>query len=203
MGPRTGHGMSKTNRYYGARRINDQDNLSNLNVTRISDMDDLNKLWIRIESALPRMKGQWVGKASGYEPDFARCIGADLKKTTYWDMEVMGLRIEVKKGQTGGWFDLIRYCHLPKEGREVLTLFLHYDKVALAVRDVFIITMGSLIEALQLNRASTAAIDRVRTLLHPSKDSRLNFQSRLTTDELRRIAGHPPNLVISLEGRLR
>lgn len=162
-------------------------------------MNSLSKLNLRLEKSFPKMKGAWVEKGSGYESEFARSIGGDVDKQTHWDMKLGRFKIEVKKGQTGGWFDLTRYRDLLNDGEEwrrITTLFLHYDKGNQKVKSLMAITMPRLIESLHLTSKARAAILNARELLNPEKDTRLNFQSRLTADDLRRIARQPPNFVI-------
>ncbi len=77
-----------------------------------------------------------------------------------------------------------------------MTLFLHYEKADREVKSVMAIMMKSLVDALHLNSVAREAVQHARTVLKPEKASRLNFQSRLTVDELRTIAEQPPNFVI-------
>jgi hypothetical protein len=141
-------------------------------------MKNLNELKSLLEHDFPKMKGPWVEMGSGYEFEFARVVGAGVDKNTHWDVQIAGLKIEVKKGQTGAWFDLTRYCDLLKDVKgweEIVTLFLLYEKGTQKVKSLIGITMNSLIGALKLTNGAVTAVRLARASLKPEKDSRLNF----------------------------
>ena len=66
------------------------------------------------EKNISKLKGKFIFKKNAYEKELCEIMGWDCEDNRYWDAKYSigneTIHIEIKKGQNGMWFDLVRYA---------------------------------------------------------------------------------------------
>jgi len=140
----------------------------------------------QIRSNIHHMVGDEVCKASHYEGFFCDVLGWNMVDDRYYDA-YNGLHyIEMKKGQSLMWFDLVRYAEIYLNiGRQgTITLFIQYDKRVKCVKEVYVIFTTRLMDF--LNMSETVAKQCIE--LYQLQTRRLNMQASATKLDMKKMA---------------
>tara|TARA_B110000879_G_C10988495_1_gene438307 strand:+ start:354 stop:860 length:507 start_codon:yes stop_codon:yes gene_type:complete len=139
-----------------------------------------------LQSKIDHLSGNWILPSTGYEKKFCEKMGFDLKVGRYADAIFQDTHIELKKGQAGMWFDMTRYAEIYlKIGlQNTLTIFLHYDKREMFVKQIYIINTKKLIQYLKLDTASSKMCLAMKDLA----PRQLNIQANATNVDLRNMS---------------
>lgn len=140
----------------------------------------------QIRSNIHRMVGDEVCKASHYEGFFCDVLGWNMVDDRYYDA-YNGLHyIEMKKGQSLMWFDLVRYAEIYLNiGRQgTITLFIQYDKRVKCVKEVYVIYTTRLMKFLNMSKS----VARQCMKLYKLQTRRLNMQASATKLDMKKMA---------------
>jgi hypothetical protein len=148
--------------------------------------EDLRK---HITSRLSAMTGSWIGKNSGYEPALCEVVGFLCQRGRYHDATWCDYTLELKKGKTGVWLNLVRYSEelieFGPEGRaNNLTLVFVTDSKANTIAAVIGVTTAAIIKRVNLDTPSAQFLVNLSSRV----PRQLNAQANLTVKDLREIA---------------
>ena len=147
----------------------------------VSD-DELRTIRRHLEEQLPRLRGEWVAKNSGYERGLCEVIGWKCEHNRYWDAVFGNSRIEIKKGRSV-WLDLVRYSELlvsTKGELSTATVFFIPDEEKLRIVRVLGVRTAALIDKLHLGTDGAAHLLALKETVPRS----LNAQASLTIKDI-------------------
>jgi len=150
--------------------------------------DDLQK---HVTARLGELRGEWVGRNSGYEDGLCNVLGFERehKETRHWDAKWGPYTIELKKGKTGAWFDLVRYSEVLIERpdlntpRNVILVFIT-DASAKSISGVIGVSAPALIERLGIGNDDAKFLVQLNTKV----PYEFNAQAKLKVSDLRAIS---------------
>ena len=150
--------------------------------------DDLRK---HITDHFNKLRGDWVGKDSGYEVGLCNVLGFEREheETRHWDAKWGSYTIEFKKGKSGALFDLVRYSEVLLDRpdlntpRNVVLVFITDDN-AKSIKGVIGVSVPLLIERFGLGNDDA----RFLVQLNAKMPRQLNAQANLTINDLRGIS---------------
>lgn len=147
--------------------------------------DDLKE---HISTRLRRLKGNWVGKHSGYEAELCKACAFACDKKTFWDATWKDYRVELKRG-TSIWIDLVRLSRVVRQSsedakQETLTLFFVSDKQRVQILRVIGVPTPILIRKFGLTDALAADLLRIKDTVPKS----LNAQASLSLKDVQELA---------------
>jgi len=134
------------------------------------------------------LKGEWVGKNSGYDGAICEILGMTPRKSRYWDAEWQGILLEFKKGKSI-WLDLVRYSEIllrvtTEASRPTITLFFVPCPYRYEIGEIVVVETNRLIEKLKLNEKIASSL----VALNKHVPRQLNAQASLTLADIREIA---------------
>ena len=102
------------------------------------------------------MEGDWVVPKNNYEKDFCALLDWEcIPKGRYYDAKSKkcGTYIEIKKGQGGMWFDMVRYAEivLGTGPQNTATVFFKWNKKRKQVGEILVIDTKDLIDFLKVD----------------------------------------------------
>ena len=109
----------------------------------------------QISSAMHKLKGKIVLPPVNYEKTFCKRLGWDCVSHRYYDAKSGGKCIEIKKGQHGMTFDLVRYAEIytGKGQQNTMTVFMKWSKERTPhVSECYIIDTKKLIKLLKITK---------------------------------------------------
>ena len=94
-------------------------------------------------------------KNSGYEIDASKNLEFSVEPKRYWDCEINGIYIELKKGRSI-WLDEVRYCEIflginPESKKETITMFLIPSIDKEKIDKIYLINTKKIIKFLKIN----------------------------------------------------
>ncbi len=140
----------------------------------------------QLEKKIHDLKGDFILKKNNYENDFCSIMGWTCVNNRYFDA-INGLcNIELKKGQSAMWFDMVRYSEIflgiGKQG--TITLFINYSKKESKIIEIYVIMTTKIIEFLKIDDIKA----RTCIALFKSIPRGLNMQASATKKDLKSMA---------------
>ena len=136
-------------------------------------MDERRVLERAIQRNLPRLRGAWVLKRSGYEKQFATLMGRGWKHSDQRDFDCtyktrtlrIPLKIELKKCRKSMWFNLLRYTNRTQiGGPRNFTVILFYQGTGASITDFVVIPTPVVQARLFANFSSIKMINMLQEL---------------------------------------
>lgn len=141
-----------------------------------------------LKQTLPLLGTEWLGKKNGYEKDLCNLLGWTCVDARHYDAITPDkVYVEIKKGQGGAIFDLVRYSELyRKQGQpDTILVFLDWkrSKKGNYVKEIIVVHSDSLCKwLLTPERADYYLQEKTRV------QGMLNAQDKVRTKKLREIA---------------
>ena len=152
-------------------------------------LSDAQKISFSMEQSIATLRGAFVIKKNSYENDIVSNLKGDWEVVNhrYYDCILNGnILVELKKGQSGMWFDMVRYAeiYLGHGIKNTWTVFLWYDKQRELVKEIYIFPTTALMDRLNMSQeVATKCID-----LYHNAPRGCNIQLSLTKKDLRTCA---------------
>ena len=147
-----------------------------------------------LAGGIAKLQGEFVVPKNNYEGPFCEALGWSVATTRYYDATFDGCLIEMKKGQSGMFFDMVRYSeiYLGEGAQGTWTVFFRYNKPQKKVTEVYVIDTRRILSFLRLDRKKAETCIRLR------KDQArgLVMQASMTRKDMARMADY----VISEDG---
>ena len=104
--------------------------------------------------ALPSLQGEEIVPKNAYEKALCEKLGWTVFDNRYYDAFNGQSFIEIKKGQAGMHFDMVRYAEvlLGHGPEDTLTVFFRWKKKEKQITEAYIIDTKELIEFLRINK---------------------------------------------------
>lgn len=152
-------------------------------------LDVLGKLSYCMEESINTLQGDFVLKRNSYEQDIvSRFVGDwSVVNNRYYDcVHNSTTYVELKKGQSGMWFDMVRYAEIELEQgmKNTWTMFLWYDKMRKLVKEIYIFPTSALMNALNMSKELAMTCIAVNQCAPRG----CNVQYSITKKDLRNIA---------------
>ena len=140
----------------------------------------------RLKECIKDMKGDFVIKDSHYEEELCGITKWDCFDSRYYDAYDGKSYIEIKKGQTQMWFNMIRYAEIfIKIGTQnTITLFVKYSKKKKRVDEIFIMDTKEIQNHLNMTPTKAACC----ILLNKNSKRSLHMQAAATAKDMRDMA---------------
>lgn len=141
-----------------------------------------------IQLNIDKMVGDYVIKMNSYEKDFCTLMNWECVNSRYYDCVTGNNYIELKKGKSMMWFDMVRYSEifLGKGTQNTITLFIQYDKTKKRVNEIYIIPTVNIIKFLKIDK-DTAEF-AIKTYNNQTRG--LNMQASMSKNDMKSIATH-------------
>ena len=140
----------------------------------------------QLEETIHEMTGEYVIKCSHYEKELCNVLNWKCVDDRYYDAYNGESYIEIKKGQSSMWFNMVRYAEIQtKIGRQdTITLFVRYNKKKKRVTEIYIIDTKKILTFLNMVPTKAACC------IILSKDSKrnLDMQAGATAKDLKTMA---------------
>ena len=132
------------------------------------------------------MKGDFVVKDSHYEKELCDITQWDCFDSRYYDAYDGKTFIEIKKGQTQMWFNMIRYAEIfVKIGTQnTITLFVKYNKKKKRVDEIYIIDTKRILNHLNMTPTKAACC----IILNKDSKRSLHMQASATLKDMREMS---------------
>ena len=106
----------------------------------------------QLEETIHEMTGEYVIKCSHYEKELCKVLNWKCVDDRYYDAFNGKSYIEIKKGQSSMWFNMVRYAEIQtKIGRQdTITLFVRYNKKKKRVTEIYIIDTKKILTFLNM-----------------------------------------------------
>ncbi len=141
-----------------------------------------------LEANIHRLEGSFVCASTNYEPDMCRILNWECIDNRYYDASDGECFIEIKKGQSGMWFNMIRYAeiyvNIGQQG--TITIFARYSKKQQRVLEVFIIDTKEILNFLHMVPTKAACC----ILLNKDSKRNLHMQAGATVKDMREMASY-------------
>ena len=140
----------------------------------------------QIESKISQLKGDFILKKNNYEKEFCDILNWSCINHRYYDATNGFSYIELKKGQSGMWFDMVRYAEIfLKIGTQhTVTLFINYSKKECKILEIYVISTSRILDFLKLDKQKAEHCIE----LYKNVPRGLNMQASATKKDLREIA---------------
>lgn len=142
-----------------------------------------------ISQTIDYLQGDFVVPKNAYEKDFCDLFGWNTVDNRYYDACNMDNdKIEIKKGQSQMWFDLVRYAEIVcgKGDQNTYTLFMKWNKKFKLVEECYIIDTKDLIKFFGLSKKDWKRLRKIDKKL----PRRLNAQASMYYGDMKKIATH-------------
>ena len=105
-----------------------------------------------LANCIHEMTGEYVIKPSHYEKELCDLLNWKCVDDRYYDAFNGESYIEIKKGQSSMWFNMVRYAEIQtKIGRQgTITLFVKYNKKKKRVTEIYIIDTKKILSFLNM-----------------------------------------------------
>lgn len=142
----------------------------------------------QLQKTIDTMEGPWIVRKNSYEKEFCKHLNWLCKEGRYADAMSGDTLIELKKGQSCMWFDMVRYAEIFKGigPQNTVTLFIRYDKRYIHVRDIYVIDTKKILEFMKMD--DHIASFCIKTKAHLPRG--LNMQACATHRDMRNMASY-------------
>lgn len=108
----------------------------------------------QISQVFNRLSGDFVVPKNAYEKKFCEILGWEPFNARYYDAFNGETFIEIKKGQAGMHFDMVRYSEIVMKfgTQNTVTVFFRWSKKYSRVEEAMVIDTNKLIEFLKIDR---------------------------------------------------
>jgi len=140
----------------------------------------------QLEQSIDAMQGDWVIPKNNYERRFCDVIGWKTEESRYYDATTDDLYIEIKKGQSSMWFDMVRYAEIMQGTgtQNTITVFIKYDKKTQRVDECFVIDTHDIVRFMGMTDEDAEYCIR----LNKSFPRGLNMQASACLSDMRSMA---------------
>jgi hypothetical protein len=142
-----------------------------------------------ISETIDYLQGDFVVPKNAYEKDFCGIFGWTMVDSRYYDACTMDdEKIEIKKGQSQMWFNLVRYAEIVsgKGEQNTYTLFIKWNKKFKLVEECYIIDTKDIINFFGLSKKEWKRLRKIDKKL----PRRLNAQASMYYTDMKKIASH-------------
>ena len=146
-------------------------------------MDNIKK---ELQKVIHKMVGEYVIKSSHYEKELCSLLSWKCVDDRYYDAYNGESYIELKKGQSSMWFNMVRYAEIQtKIGRQgTVTLFVKYNKKKKRVTEIYIIDTKRILSFLNMVPTKAACC----IILSKDCKRNLDMQAGATAKDLKEMA---------------
>tara|TARA_B100001248_G_scaffold262421_1_gene258303 strand:- start:1945 stop:2625 length:681 start_codon:yes stop_codon:yes gene_type:complete len=144
-------------------------------------------IFVQLQKCIDTLQGDFVVPKNAYENIFCKVIGWKCEDSRYYDaISPTNKLIEIKKGQTQMWFDLVRYAEIVQGIGEqnTYTVFMKWDKKCKLVEECYIIRTNDLIRYFGLSMDDWKSLQQIDKKL----PRRLNAQASLYYKDMKELA---------------
>ena len=122
------------------------------------------RIAVQISEAIKTLQGDWIVQKNAYEKALCNALSWDVFDNRYYDAYNQESYIEIKKGQSGMHFDMVRYAEiLLGHGKaKTVTVFFRWNKAQKKITEAYIIDTVRLIQFLHINKEFALMYLRVK-----------------------------------------
>ena len=122
------------------------------------------RIAVQISEVIKTLEGDWIVPKNAYEKALCKALYWDVFDNRYYDAYNQESYIEIKKGQSGMHFDMVRYAEiLLGHGKaKTVTVFFRWNKAQKKVTEAYIIDTQRLIQFLHINKEFALMYLRVK-----------------------------------------
>ena len=144
------------------------------------------RIAVQISKVISTLQGDWIVPKNAYEKALCNALSWDVFDNRYYDAYNQESYIEIKKGQSGMHFDMVRYAEiLLGQGKaKTITVFFRWNKAQKKIIEAYIIDTERLIEFLHINKEFALMYLRVKARVPRG----VNILASATAKDLRAIA---------------
>ena len=152
-------------------------------------MGILDTLSFYMEESITALCGDFVLKRNSYEQDVVSRFRGNwsVVNSRYFDCVYNNtVFVELKKGQSAMWFDMVRYAEieLGQGVKNTWTMFLLYDKTRKNIKEIYIFPTSALMDKLNM----THELARMCVEMNKNAPRGCNIQFALSKKDMRDIA---------------
>lgn len=146
----------------------------------------MHRVAMQVSKVMETLEGEWVVPKNAYEKKLCKALSWEVHDDRYFDAYNQESYIEIKKGQSGMHFDMVRYAEiLLGHGRaNTITVFFRWNKKRLKITEAYIIDTKRLIEFLHINKQFALLYLRVKARVPRG----VNILASATAKDLRAIS---------------
>ena len=156
----------------------------------------MHRVAMQISKVMETLEGEWVVPKNAYEKKLCEALSWEVHDDRYFDAYNQESYIEIKKGQSGMHFDMVRYAEiLLGHGRaNTITVFFRWNKKRMKITEAYIIDTERLIQFLHINKEFALMYLRVKARVPRG----VNILASATAKDLRTIA----DFIVDGDGRI-
>jgi hypothetical protein len=141
-----------------------------------------------LEKCIHNMKGDFVVDSTNYESKLCEITKWQCIDNRYYDAFDGESYIEIKKGQQGMWFNMIRYAEIfVKIGQQnTVTIFVRYNKKKKRVEEIFVIDTKEILDFLHMVPTKAACC----IIMNKDSKRNLHMQAGATAKDMRKMASY-------------
>jgi len=142
----------------------------------------------QINSVFKQLSGDFVVPKNAYEKNFCDILGWLNLNGRYYDAYNTNTYIEIKKGQGGMHFDMVRYAEivLGTGAQNTATVFFKWNKIRKCVDEAYVIDTNDLIKFLRIDEEMA----KLYLKIYNHVPRGVNILASATARDLREIATH-------------
>jgi hypothetical protein len=150
----------------------------------------------QICKVIDKLQGDWIVPKNAYEKALCKALSWEVHDDRYFDAYNQESYIEIKKGQSGMHFDMVRYGEilLGKGRANTITVFFRWNKKKKKIFEAYIINTKRLIEFLHIDKQFAQLYLRVKARVPRG----VNILASATAKDLRAIA----DFVVHEDGKM-
>jgi len=150
----------------------------------------------QICKVIDELQGDWIVPKNAYEKALCKALSWEVHDDRYFDAYNQESYIEIKKGQSGMHFDMVRYGEilLGKGRANTITVFFRWNKKKKKIFEAYIINTKRLIEFLHIDKQFAQLYLRVKARVPRG----VNILASATAKDLRAIA----DFVVHEDGKM-
>lgn len=154
------------------------------------------RIAVQISEVIKSLQGDWIVPKNAYEKALCNALSWDVFDNRYYDAYNQESYIEIKKGQSGMHFDMVRYAEiLLGHGKaKTVTVFFRWNKPQKKITEAYIIDTERLIQFLHINKEFALMYLRVKARVPRG----VNILASATAKDLRTIA----DFIVDGDGRI-
>ena len=149
----------------------------------------MTKIASELRNASTKMIGKWIGKKNSYEKECCQILGWTAQDARYHDAYNGTSYIEIKKGQSSMWFNMVRYAEIFLGIGKQSTVTVHFkwtQKPETKIVEVYIIDTKQVIKFLKMTKEKALIIIK----LNNGVERQLCMQASATNKDLKKMASH-------------
>ncbi|MHA1345632.1 MAG: hypothetical protein ACTSVO_12345 [Candidatus Heimdallarchaeaceae archaeon] len=148
------------------------------------------ELVLHLKTKKPLLCGEWINKNSSYEKEASNILVFNFENERYWDCEINGIYIEIKKGRSI-WLDEVRYCEIllklnDKSSMETITMFLIPSKNKETIDNIYLVNTKKIVEFMKIDEEWADILLKRKSIIKHS----LNCQQNMTLKDLSEISDY-------------